>query len=55
MVGFIDIDGSKYTLNAKWNPDKKKCYVDIQKDGEHYCYAPISIFTKTQKEKIYGQ
>ena len=47
-----DIDGSIYTLHSKWNPSINKCYVEIKKDGEHYCYSPLSIWTQAQKQLI---
>ena len=54
MTHFADVDGSVFTLKAKWNPSTKKNYVEILKDNKHYCYALLSIFTKTQKSKIVG-
>ena len=52
MGHFTDIDGSAFTLKAKWNPNTKKNYVEILKDGKHYAYAPLSIFSKNQKSFI---
>ena len=42
----------KFTLHGKYNMETKKPYVEIKKNGEHYCYSPYSIW-KNVAERSY--
>ena len=46
----VDIDGAKYTIHGRYNTETKKPYVEIEKNGEHYCYAPWSLFKNNGRE-----
>ena len=46
----VDVDGTKYTIHGRYNTETKRPYVEIKKDGEHYCYAPYSIFKDKESE-----
>ena len=39
----IDVDGSVYTYEGRYNHSTEKPYVEIFKDGEHYAYMPWSL------------
>ena len=41
----------KFTQHARYNYETKKPYVEIKKDGEHYCYIPWSVWKKQEKRK----
>jgi len=43
-------DLAQYTLHGRYNHSTEKPYVEIKKNGEHYCYAPWSCF-KEQAER----
>ncbi len=42
----------KFTLHGKYNMETKKPYVEIKRNGEHYCYSPYSIW-KNVAERSY--
>ena len=46
----VDVDGTKYTMHGRYNTETKRPYVEIKKDGEHYCYAPFSMFKDKESE-----
>ena len=37
-------DMAQYTLHGRYNNSTEKPYVEIKKNGEHYAYAPWSLF-----------
>ena len=39
----IDIDGSVYTQHGMYNMATQKPYVEIMRNGEHYCYMPWGL------------
>ena len=51
-------DRQQYTLHGRYNHSTEKPYVEIKKNGEHYCYAPWSCFKeqaeRNMEDKIHG-
>ena len=41
-----DKDLAQYTQHAGYNEVTKKPYVEIKKNGEHYCYIPWEVWKK---------
>ena len=39
-------DLAQYTQHAGYNEVTKKPYVEIKKNGEHYCYMPWEVWKK---------
>ena len=37
-------DRLQYTLHGRYNNETEKPYIEVKKNGEHYCYAPWSLF-----------
>ena len=42
-------DRMQYTLHGQYNHKTSKPYIEIKKNGEHYCYAPWSLFKDNVK------
>jgi len=43
---------SKFTLHGRYNHETLKPYVEIKKDGEHYCYSPYSIWKNVAERSV---